>query len=81
MIEIRHPPYPLSMEVKGEKRGGGLGWKILSGYEHGFYLYVSDSIYDFGVFLKNGCKVAKLKDDIIKHRLNPIASIKTLVRH
>ena len=27
-------------------------------------------------FLKNFCKVAKLKDDIIKHRLNPIASIK-----
>ena len=27
------------------------------------------------------CKVAKLKDDIIKHRLNPIASIKTLVKH
>ena len=26
-------------------------------------------------------KVAKLKDDIIKHRLNPIASIKTLVKH
>lgn len=28
------------MEVKGEKRGGGLGWKILSGYEHGLYLYI-----------------------------------------
>ena len=32
-------------------------------------------------FLKNCCKVARLKDDIIKHRLNPIASIKTLVKH
>ena len=32
-------------------------------------------------FLKNCCKVAKLKDDIIKHGLNPIASIKTLVKH
>ena len=32
-------------------------------------------------FLKNCCKVAKLIDDIIKHRLNPIASIKTLVKH
>ena len=31
------------------------------------------------VFLKNSCKVAKLKDDIIK--LKPIASIKTLVKH
>ena len=32
-------------------------------------------------FLKNCRKVAKLKDDIIKHRLNPIGSIKTLVNH
>ena len=32
-------------------------------------------------FLKNCCKVAKLKDNIIKHRLNPIASIKTLKGH
>ena len=32
-------------------------------------------------FLKNCCKVAKLKDDIINHGLNPIASIKTLVKH
>ena len=35
----------------------------------------------FWRFLKNCCKVAKLKDDIIKHRLNPIASIKTLLKH
>ena len=27
------------------------------------------------------CKVAKLIDDIIKHRLDPISSIKTLVKH
>ena len=32
-------------------------------------------------FFKNCYKVAKLKDDIIKHRLNPIATIKTLVKH
>ena len=32
-------------------------------------------------FLKNCYRVAKLKDNIIKHRLNPIASIKTLVKH
>ena len=32
-------------------------------------------------FLKNCRKVAKLKDDIIKHRLNPIGSIKTLVKY
>ena len=32
-------------------------------------------------FLKSCCKVAKLKDDIIKHRLNPIVLIKTLVKH
>ena len=32
-------------------------------------------------FFKELLKVAKLKDDIIKHRLNPIASIKTLVKH
>ena len=32
-------------------------------------------------FFKESCKVAKLKDDIIKHRLNPIASIKSLVKH
>ena len=33
------------------------------------------------VFLKNCCKVVKLKDDIMKHRLNLIASNKTLVKH
>ena len=32
-------------------------------------------------FFKELFKVAKLRDDIIKHRLNPIASIKTLVKH
>ena len=32
-------------------------------------------------FLKKCYKVAKLKDDIIKHRLNRIASIKNLVKH
>ena len=31
-------------------------------------------------FFKESFKVAKLKDDI-KHRLNPISSIKTLVKH
>ena len=35
----------------------------------------------FWRFLKNCCKVVKLKDEIIKHRLNPILSIKTLVKH
>ena len=41
----------------------------------------SDSTYDFGVFFKNCCEVVKFKDDIIKHLLNPIALMKTLVKH
>ena len=53
--------------------------------ELSFFLCYSarlSSVYlRFWRFLKNCCKVAKLKDDVIKHPLNPIASIKTLVKH
>ena len=53
----------------------------VSFHAHPIFTRLSKTFFSKKRFLKNCCKVAKLKDDIIKHRLNPISSIKTLVKH